>query len=189
MLFPGAVQDKIAPGKPRKNRRGKDRDTGGTGFQAPDIRNKPAFLLLAIAVMAILGGMFAVKTRPDRATESKRRTREQIAQDEINILRTGLEFFKIDSGRYPSTGEGLFALIRKPRGIPASRWNGPYVNMVKRDPWRKDYVMVISNGLARVFSSGPDGITGTPDDLQSEEPDLRQIEAYIMDASQTGKQP
>lgn len=86
-----------------------------------------------------------------------------VALRELNVLATALGRYRFHVGTYPTNNLGLKAL-REYDGEPG--WNGPYVNNIRPDPWKNAYrYQVGSNGQARVFSAGPDGRSGTPDDL------------------------
>ena len=58
---------------------------------------------------------------------------------QIRDLEQALEMYKLDVGRYPTTAQGLGALVTKPSGV--SGWNGPYLKgAVPQDPWNQDYI-------------------------------------------------
>src|SRR6185312_6212502 len=73
-----------------------------------------------------------------------------------------LDLFNLDTGRYPTTSEGLVALIRSPGNIPS--WNGPYLKSgsVPDDPWGKPYVYRSpgEHGAYDIMSYGSDGNEG-----------------------------
>ena len=63
----------------------------------------------------------------------------QTAQTQIKMLRGALQAYRLDIGRYPSTTEGLAALMRPPQDA-AAYWGGPYLDdEVPLDPWREPY--------------------------------------------------
>jgi general secretion pathway protein G len=130
------------------------------------------FLVLMIvvgaAVVSRLGvGPAARQTRQHRSPHS-------IAVKELGALRIALERFQIDCGRYPTAAEGLTALVQDP-GVAA--WAGPYVNLVKPDPWRQRYGYRAATGGIVVFSRGPDRTAGTADDLVAAEPGRTEVHA------------
>ena len=129
---------------------------------------KPSSIFLILVIMVIVGGMLigGVNLRfPSRGN----RNPEAIAARELNNLRIALEHFRQDCGRYPETSEGLKTLINNP-GIP--EWNGPYVNLIKPDPWKQHYRYNLDNGKVILFSCGPDRIQRTNDDLTPETADF-----------------
>jgi type II secretion system protein G len=84
------------------------------------------------------------------------------------MLATGLEAFRKDCGRYPTTAEGWAALIHCPTNLAAEDWHGPYLKTIPLDPWGKAYVYTCpglhqTNGYD-IFSCGPDAKAGTDDD-------------------------
>lgn len=97
------------------------------------------------------------------------------AKIQIQGLGNALDLFYLDAGRYPSTSEGLAALVRRPAG--AASWNGPYVKggTVPNDPWGRAYLYRSpgQNGPYDVVSYGSDGReggTGTGTDVTSWQP-------------------
>ncbi len=99
---------------------------------------------------------------------------------QMESLRTGLNQFKADLGRYPTSAEGLASLLRPPDGIPAAPpgpWHGPYVESVQ-DAWRREFVYRCpgfhnTNGYD-LYSRGEDGVSASggndPDDINSWDP-------------------
>jgi general secretion pathway protein G len=92
--------------------------------------------------------------------------RQSAARAEIRYLTAGLERYTNDLGRFPSESEGLSALLVAPAsGDETVRWNGPYAPHVAHDPWGLPYEYTNDGSLVRVSSHGPDGKSGTADDL------------------------
>lgn len=83
--------------------------------------------------------------------------------------------FSVDCGRYPTTAEGLNALITCPTDISPKLWKGPYLDSSKllRDPWGHDFVYrcpgIHNTNAYDLYSKGPDGISKSdgddPDDI------------------------
>ena len=125
-------------------------------------------LLLVVTIILILGGM--VIPRMAGRTEQARQAAAR-ADIETNIAMA-LDLYELDSGRYPTTEQGLGALIRKPSSSPApTNWNGPYLKKRKTpvDPWGKAYTYA-SPGVHNLedydlYSYGPDGVEGGGDDV------------------------
>jgi hypothetical protein len=90
-------------------------------------------------------------------------------------LATALAQLRADCGRAPSAGEGLAALVRDP-GL--SGWRGPYVVALKPDAWGRDFGYAPSSNGFRVFSSGPDGLAGTGDDVAAVRAERGAVEEY-----------
>ncbi len=87
---------------------------------------------------------------------------------EISNLKLAIEVFELDTGRYPSTDEGLGALIKRPAGM-GNEWSGPYLEKMPQDRWGHDYIYRVpsANDPASfdLSSAGPDGKPGTADDI------------------------
>ena len=110
-------------------------------------------LVLIGIVMGIVGGNFI-----QRGEKAKR----DAAKIEIGQIGQTLDLFKLEVGRYPSSQEGLQALITPPAGV--SNWNGPYWKRatVPKDPWGNDYVYTFpgQHGAYDILSYGADGKEG-----------------------------
>ena len=78
--------------------------------------------------------------KPDLGPNSAARKGE--AKTDISEFIEGLGRFQVDCGRYPTTEEGLAALMKRPSAIPAGSWHGPYLTDMPRipaDPWENHY--------------------------------------------------
>lgn len=111
--------------------------------------------------MIVIGGMVIGRSKL-KFQPAKKPSPKAVAAKELTVLGIALEHFHMDCGRYPETGEGLKALIINP---DVSQWKGPYVNLIKPDPWKHHYHYSLENGKITIFSRGPDGIERTPDDI------------------------
>jgi general secretion pathway protein G len=118
------------------------------------------FTLLELLVVMVIIGLLAAYVGP--------RYFSQIGKSEIGVARAQIEAFgkaldayRLDTGRYPTTEEGLAALVERP--ATATRWNGPYLQRkAPSDPWGQPYVYR-SPGASRDFdllSLGKDGRPG-----------------------------
>jgi general secretion pathway protein G len=106
--------------------------------------------------------------------DSAAQMRPVAAEVQIHFIEVALNYFAEDCGRYPSSAEGLKALISRPAGIPEARWRGPYLKAsIPKDPWGKDYMYFCpssrSTNFFDLFSCGQDGLSKTggddPDDV------------------------
>ena len=100
------------------------------------------------------------------------KSKVKAARIQIQSFGSALDLFNLDTGRYPSTTEGLTALVQSPGTIPS--WNGPYLKggVVPNDPWGKSYVYRSpgEHGPYDIMSYGSDGQeggTGTAADIPS----------------------
>jgi general secretion pathway protein G len=126
------------------------------------LARKPSHIILALAILALVGGLLVGRARR-RYDPPRKRKPEAVAQKELNVLRTAVEQFRRDVGRYPRTDEGLPALIRDPG---SEGWSGPYVNLIRPDPWRHHYLYELNEDDPTILSLGPDGKRDTADDLR-----------------------
>jgi general secretion pathway protein G len=131
-----------------------------------------AFTLLEIlVVLAIIGLLVGLAvTRVGGIFGSKQ---EDIARLFVNSsVKTPLTAYRIDMGGYPSTAEGLQALVTPPAN-KGDTWKGPYIETpggkLPMDPWQEPYIYrypgVKSKDGYDLFSKGPDKIEGNADDI------------------------
>jgi type II secretion system protein G len=146
----------------------------------------PRYLGVLVVGFVLLGILLATQAGRSRMTGGRRLTIQEwftgpVARGEITSpiqrvnenlgsLRTALELFHKDCGRYPSTRENLAALIRQPRSAPG--WHGPYIKALWPDPWKHPYHYEIAGGILRLSSNGPDGQMNTGDDIFAPPPDM-----------------
>lgn len=91
---------------------------------------------------------------------------------ELLVLRTALEWFRVHCKRYPTSDEGLKALVRDPG---AEGWQGYYIEALPPDLWGHPFLYSSSNDNVRLSSAGPDGIAETTDDIASPQPDYKAL--------------
>jgi general secretion pathway protein G len=127
-------------------------------------RNQRGFTLIEIMVVVVILGVLAALVvprflnRPDEARVTK-------AQVDIKSLEEALGLYKLDNSYYPSTEQGLRALVNKPETgrIPTKYAVGGYLKKVPVDPWNNEYVY-LSPGLHSndfdLISYGADGEPG-----------------------------
>ena len=91
-------------------------------------------LLVALVILGLIAGVVAPRVMK-HVGASKTRT----AALQVEELANALETFRLECDFYPSTQEGLEALVKRPAG--AARWNGPYLRktVVPKDPWGREY--------------------------------------------------
>lgn len=116
-------------------------------------------LMVVIAIIGILGALIVPKImdRPDQA-------RQVAAKQDIATVMQALKLYRLDNGRYPSTEQGLRALVEKPATEPVpNNWkSGGYLERLPNDPWGNTYQYLNPgvHGEIDVFSYGADGKPG-----------------------------
>ena len=118
-------------------------------------------MLVVLAIIGLIVGIAAPRVF-NQLAGAKVRT----AKVQIESLKSALDLFFLDVGRYPTTSEGLAVLMVRPSN--AAAWNGPYVKSttVPRDPWNQDYLYRSPGQDGRAYeivSLGPDGHGGIGD--------------------------
>ena len=121
-------------------------------------------VMLAIAMISLLA--FLVVSNVDTLMTS---SQTKIADSFVNgSLATPMMAFKLSTGRFPTTEEGLDALLNAPEALK-DRWDGPYVRALRPDPWGNPYQYRSPAQKSKdgydVWSNGPDGQSGTDDDI------------------------
>lgn len=91
-------------------------------------------MLVVVTIIALFAAVVVVRLMPK--VDTAKRT---AARADINGFMTALGTYKMDTGNYPTTEQGLKALREKPEGV--NGWQGPYLTKdVPKDPWRNDFV-------------------------------------------------
>jgi general secretion pathway protein G len=128
------------------------------------------FTLIEIMLVVIIIGVLAAMVMPRLSGRSEQaKEAAALADIEANIA-TALDMYELDNGRYPTTEQGLAALVKKPALSPAATdWHGPYLKREPHDPWANTYIYK-SPGLHNVedydlSSCGKDGVEGNADDI------------------------
>lgn len=125
------------------------------------MRNTKGFSLIEIMVVVVILGILAsivvpkIINRPDEARAVK-------AKQDILAIQNAMDLYKLDNGAYPTTEQGLLALVEKPSSSPEPRnWN-QYLKSLPRDPWNRDYLYINpgEHGEIDIFTYGADGQPG-----------------------------
>jgi general secretion pathway protein G len=129
-------------------------------MRPPERRRVHGFTLLELLVVMVIIGLLAAYVGP-RYFSQVGRSEVRSAQAQIATLRTALDTYRLDTGTYPSTEQGLAALTTRPAN--SARWNGPYLQRaVPPDPWGKPYQYRFpgEHGEFDLLSWGKDGQPG-----------------------------
>jgi general secretion pathway protein G len=125
------------------------------------IQKNAGFTLVEVMVVVVILGILAalvipkVISRPEQARIVK-------AREDILTMQSALDLYKLDNGFYPTTDQGLQALVSKPTTPPLPNgWKSDgYIQEVPMDPWGEAYQYLNDNEKVRIFSYGPKGKDG-----------------------------
>lgn len=119
------------------------------------------FTLLELVMVLVIIGVILAMVGP-RVFSNVGRANSEVAKAKIGLIGGQLELYKLDVGRYPTTQEGLGALLAAPSGV--ANWNGPYIRDPKetKDPWTRDFIYrsPAEKGGYDILSLGADGKEG-----------------------------
>lgn len=114
-------------------------------------------VMVVVVIIAILAAMIVPKimSRPEQARMVK------VKQD-LMVIQSALDLYKLDNGRYPTTDQGLAALVNKPTTPPIPRnWKADgYLENIPVDPWGENYQYMNDSEKLRIFSFGSAGKEG-----------------------------
>lgn len=127
-------------------------------------RGQDGFTLIEIMVVILIIGLLALMVVPrlrgvaDRAKRTK-------AQADIQELKQALDRYYLDNGSYPTTDQGLQALVTPPSGgrLPSNYEQGGYIEKLPNDPWGNQYFYQSDGSTYALKSFGPDGVQSADD--------------------------
>ncbi|WP_367605877.1 type II secretion system major pseudopilin GspG [Legionella sp. W05-934-2] len=125
------------------------------------MKQQRGFSLIEIMVVVVILGILAsfvvpkIMSRPDEARAVK-------AKHDVLAIENALDLYRLDNGFYPTTEQGLVALVEKPTTSPEPRNWKVYLKSIPKDPWNRDYLYMNpgEHGEIDVFTYGADGQPG-----------------------------
>ena len=136
-----------------------------------------AIVLIVAAILVpimMMIGLVGVSLLLPRMLATKEKAEANAAKVQLSSLQMTLEMYHLNLGDYPTTEQGLEALLRSPADLPdAGSWNGPYLDgeTLPLDPWQQPYQYEYPGthdpDEPDIWSFGPDGMNGTDDDIGS----------------------
>lgn len=134
------------------------------------LKRQRGFTLMELMVVIVILGVLASLVVPNLMGNKDRADRQKAVSD-IVALENALDMYKLDNHRYPTTEQGMEALIEAPALAPLAENYNPegYIRRLPADPWGNEYVLVSpgEHGTIDISSTGPDGEIGTADDINN----------------------
>jgi len=121
------------------------------------------FTLIEIMVVVVIIGILASVVVP-RIMDNPDKARTAKAKNDLRVLESALDIYRLDNYAYPTTDQGLEALVSKPTSSPEPpNWKeGGYIKKLNSDPWGNEYLYLSpgENGEIDIYSLGADGAPG-----------------------------
>lgn len=131
----------------------------------PVVRSRRGFTLIELMVVIVILSILAVYVAP-KLVGREEQAKQVKARVDIQGIETALKLYKLDNGMYPTTEQGLEALVRPPESgkVPKNWREGGYIDKGKiaKDPWGNEYIYLSpgSHGDYDIISYGADGEPG-----------------------------
>lgn len=130
-------------------------------------RGSAGFTLIEVMVVVAILAILAAVVVP-RVMDEPAKARQAKAAQDIRAIESALDLYKLDNFRYPSTDQGLEALVERPTSGPEPKnyKEGGYLRQLPRDPWGNPYQYLNpgEHGEIDVYSFGADGSPGGQDE-------------------------
>jgi general secretion pathway protein G len=127
-------------------------------FNSKPLRLNAGFTIIEIMVVVVIIGILAAIMVPKISSRPEQARMVKVKQDILSI-ESALDLYKLDNGYYPTTDQGLQALVSKPTIAPIPRsWKSEgYLRDVPMDPWGQTYQYLNDNEKLKIFSYGAKG--------------------------------
>lgn len=126
------------------------------------------FSLIEVMVVIVILGLLATMILPNVLGSADQANRQKVKSD-IIALENALSQYKLDNGMFPTTEQGLEALLNEPTVEPTPRnyRRGGYIQRLPQDPYGSDYLLLSPGEYSDIdiFSAGEDRQPGTEDDI------------------------
>ncbi len=132
-------------------------------------KKRKGFTLIEIMVVVVILGLLAALVVP-RIGPQVEEARRTATKTQINSIGDNLELYRMHNGFYPSTQQGLEALVTAPTTspVPKKYQDGGYMKKVPEDGWGNPYIYRNNGGHFVIISTGPDG-EESDDDITSDD--------------------
>lgn len=126
------------------------------------------FTLLEVMVVIVILGIIASMVVPNLIGNQEQAARQKAVVD-IQQLESALDMYRLRNGFYPTTEQGMQALVTAPTSLPVPRAfpDGGFIRRLPKDPWDEDYILISPGQVGRIdiLTKGPDRTAGTEDDI------------------------
>jgi general secretion pathway protein G len=131
-------------------------------------KTRRGFTLIELMVVVLIIAVLAALVVP-KVQENSKQAKIGAAKSQIGRISSILQQFRLDCDRYPTSEEGLGALVSQP--ADATGWKGPYLDKIPLDPWDQDFVYLFpgpnTEDSFQLISNGNDKANGTDDDISN----------------------
>ncbi|MEO8401440.1 MAG: type II secretion system major pseudopilin GspG [Gammaproteobacteria bacterium] len=125
------------------------------------MKKMSGFTLIEVMVVVVILGILAAIIVPKIMSRPEQARIVKVKQD-LLAIQSALDLYKLDNGMYPSTDQGLDALVKKPTTSPIPQnWKSDgYLQQLPNDPWGQPYQYINDNEKLKIFSYGAKGKDG-----------------------------